>query len=93
MFIDIFPDGTVRHLAHDDLAELSASLGPSTTRRASQVERNDLTRRWEVRLDGASPDSAPLYSHPIRSLCLQWEDQQILNLIPHDDARNAAPHP
>lgn len=72
------PDGTVRTLWTDALP--LATLGPVKVERASQIEFNNSTRRWEVRfadtcaVDGYGP---VVYSSYSRHECVNWEVRTI----------------
>lgn len=81
----VFDGGFCRTLWNDVL-DLRA-LGDCQVQRASTVEFNAASQEWEVRLPGA--DTA-LFSHPLRSTCLDWETEHeatLLNLpashVPH----------
>ncbi len=52
-----------------------ASIGLLEIQRASQIEFNNQTQRWEVK----DRQGQTLYTHPCRADCLAWEN---LNLIP-----------
>jgi hypothetical protein len=84
MTIHILPDGTARHLhSETELATAidAALAGPRQIQRASEVEFNNATQKWEVRLPNADPTTAPLFTHTSRTACLMWEDQHILHHI------------
>mgnify|MGYP007046971148 CR=1 FL=1 len=50
------------------------SLGPLAIRRATNIEFNDTTQQWEVR---GIKDNQPLFAHPSRAACLQWEVENL----------------
>ncbi len=52
-----------------------AELGRLEVERASAVEFNDSTQKWEVRL--ASNPEAVAFTHPSRQTCLDWEKETI----------------
>jgi len=85
MILDILPDGTARHL-HSE-TELAATIdaalaGPRQIRRASEVEFNNGTQKWEVRLPNTDPNTDPLFTDASRTACLMWEDQNSLDHHP-----------
>lgn len=45
-------------------------LGTLTTKRASNIERNDETGLWEVTM---AWEDAPRFAHKSRKTCLAWE--------------------
>ncbi len=67
--ITFAPDGTARCLWTE--AVPLHELGRLDIRRASTVEFEPSTQRWEVRL--ASHPDAVAFSHPSRETCLEWE--------------------
>ena len=64
------PDGTATTLWTEAIA--LPSLGRLTIRRASTVEFNTATQKWEVRLPRRRD---VLFAHTSRSKCLQWEQR------------------
>ena len=66
--ITFTPDGNGRCLYHEAI-DLHA-LGRLECRRASRVEFNAGTQRWEVSLPGSDQ---PVFSSPSRRACLDWE--------------------
>lgn len=66
--IQFHPDGR-RFAVHTEEIPL-AQLGRLTAKRASQVEFNGDTQKWEVTLEG---ESAPRFSHASRKECIRWE--------------------
>lgn len=60
-------DGT-GHGLYTEMIDL-AQVGSLTMTRASNIEFNQFTQRWEVQ----EPGGAILYTHESRSVCLQWE--------------------
>ena len=74
--ITFFPDGTARAL-HPEAVPLH-ELGPLTIRRASTVDFNPETHKWEVRLTvPACPcckiEGEVQFSNASRQACLEWE--------------------
>ena len=53
-------------------------LGHVEMQRASTVEFNSRTQRWEVRL--ASEPERVAFSHPSRETCLTWEHEHFNDL-------------
>ena len=74
--VQIGTDGDVRCLYTEEI-DLQA-LGTLDVTRASQIEFDAKTQQWQVQL----PDSAQvLFKHRLRETCLEWEKQNILNII------------
>jgi hypothetical protein len=48
-----------------------AEIGTATIARASEVEFNNSTGQWEVRL--ASDPGHVAFAHPSRERCIEWE--------------------
>jgi hypothetical protein len=67
--ITFTPDGTARGL-WTEIVPLQ-ELGRLDIQRASTVEFQPSTQKWEVRL--ASKPDAVAFSHPSRETCLEWE--------------------
>ena len=72
--INFGDDGTAQTL-WTDLIPL-AELGHLRVQRASWIDWNEHTQKWEVRLSPHADD--PVFSHESREVCLQWE-HQLLN--------------
>jgi hypothetical protein len=69
-----FPeDGTATTLWTDHIP--LADLGHCRVRRASWIDWNEHTQRWEVRFDPHADD--PVFSDPSREVCLAWENEQL----------------
>lgn len=66
--MSIAADGTARCLWTDALP--LAEIGRLAIQRASTVEFNGDTQRWEVRLMGSHE---PDFTSPSRSACIEWE--------------------
>ena len=62
-------EGTVKGL-YTEIIPL-ASLGPLHITRASHIEFNADTQKWEVK----DPNQHLLFAHVSRSVCLAWEHQ------------------
>jgi hypothetical protein len=74
----LIANGCVRALWTDAIP--LRNLGPCTVERASTVDFNPTSQEWEVRVRADRP---PLFCHPDRSRCLQWEtDHDHLLLTP-----------
>lgn len=71
------PDGTAECLWTEVLP--LHTIGSLTMRRASNVEFNEQTQRWEVwEATGALPGvkmTRRLFAHKSRQTCLDWEQQ------------------
>lgn len=52
-----------------------AELGTMRVRRASWIDFNEHTQKWEVRFEPHADDAA--FSDPSREACLAWENQQL----------------
>lgn len=66
--IDFDTTGT-GHCLYGESIDLR-SIGSLRMRRASHIEFNETTQRWEV----LPPDGGkPLFAHPTRSQCETWE--------------------
>jgi hypothetical protein len=63
------PQGTV-HCLYTEAVDLS-SIGPLQIARASNIEFNQASQLWEVRV----PEGQLLFSNPSRGICLAWEHQ------------------
>ena len=73
-------DGSATCLYTDSLP--LRDLGTITVERASNVEFNAATQKWEVRAASAI-GSVPLFTHSSRAECLTWEhvhDRELLEL-------------
>ena len=57
------------HCLYSELIDL-ASIGPLEISRASTVEFNSKTQKWEVRLTGSRTSA---FASPSRKACLEWE--------------------
>ncbi|MEA3207890.1 MAG: hypothetical protein QOE70_947 [Chthoniobacter sp.] len=66
-------DGSAHTLWTDALP--LAELGTLRVRRASWIDFNEHTQRWEVRLDPHADD--PVFSHFSRQACLTWENETL----------------
>ena len=64
------PDGTVRFIYSDDLAEVASELGPAETRRASHVEPSG---GWRWRVDLAPVGGPKLDGFNSRASALEFE--------------------
>ena len=62
-------DGSARTLWTDALP--LRELGTLFIRRASWIDFNEHTQKWEVRFDPHADD--PVFCNPSRSECLRWE--------------------
>lgn len=71
--ITFFADGTARALHSETIA--LHQLGILTIRRASSVEFNPTSQKWEVRLAIPNADfiAEVSYTHLSRQACLDWE--------------------
>ena len=58
------------HCLYTEAFDLS-SIGPLQIARASNIEFNNQTQRWEVR----NAEAQALFANPSRSVCLAWEQQ------------------
>jgi len=67
-------DGTALCFYTEDIP--LAELGQLTMHRATNIEFNESTQRWEVRLATFARATA-LFSHPSRQACLDWERNQL----------------
>lgn len=89
--IQFHPDGR-RFAIWTEEIDLEAAFGKLQTKRASNVERNDATGKWEVTLVG---ETEPRFSHVSRAECIRWEiafihanmTEVMLKHFPKDDAR------
>lgn len=70
--IQFTPDGAARCL-HTDALSL-AEIGTMTATRASTVEFNEKTQKWEVRFTLAGDAD---YSNGSRAECLAWERHEL----------------
>lgn len=77
--LNFTPDGSF-HGLHTDRTDLSA-IGSMEVHRASWVDFNGHTQRWEVRWDPHADD--PVFTHASREVCLEWEREQ-LQKEPHE---------
>jgi hypothetical protein len=68
--ITFHEDGTATTLWTDHIP--LADLGQCRVRRASWIDWNEHTQRWEVRFDPHADD--PVFSDPSREACLAWEN-------------------
>lgn len=68
----IHPDGTATALWSDLLPSLG--LGRMTVKRASTIEFNERTQKWEVRFTGSRKVR---FSHQKRSACIAWEHEEL----------------
>ena len=59
------------HCLYSEAIDLTA-IGRLEMRRASTIEFNTKTQKWEVR----SPAGKRLFSNTSRAVCLAWEQQQ-----------------
>jgi hypothetical protein len=66
-------DGTANTLWTDKLP--LAELGTMKVKRASWIEFNEGTQKWEVRFN--SNDKKPAFSDSSREACLAWENEQL----------------
>jgi len=66
-------DGTA-HTLRTDAFPLT-ELGNLRVRRASWIDWNEHTQRWEVRVDPHADD--PVFSDPSREACLAWEHEHL----------------
>jgi hypothetical protein len=82
LLLRIDPQARV-HCFYTEAIDL-AQIGRLEVRRASKVEFNGSTQQWEVR----SYSGLPLYSHPSRANCLEWEHD---NLQPDHAAYDKLP--
>ena len=77
--LTIDAEGTVECLWTEALP--LESLGPLTVKRASNIEFNDATQEWEVRL--ADNPQAVAFTNKSRAACVAWEietiNQKLLN--------------
>ena len=69
-----FEDDGGCHTLWTDKLPLS-DLGTLRVRRASWIDFNEHTQRWEVRFDPHSDD--PVFTHPSREECLRWENEKL----------------
>jgi hypothetical protein len=67
------PEGTARCLWTEALP--LGELGRLEVERASEVEFNDNTQKWEVRLVSNPEEVA--FTNPSRQTCLDWEKETI----------------
>jgi hypothetical protein len=65
----IGPDGTFKHIYNEALLPLDKALGEVNIQRASHVEFNNDTQRWEVEVDG---EKLPM-TFPKRQDALDYE--------------------
>lgn len=79
--LDFTPDGTVSGL-HTDRTDLSA-LGPMKVRRASWIDFNEHSQKWEVRWSPHADD--PVFTHESREVCLDWEREQLQSEKYHEE--------
>ena len=63
-----FDDTGIGRCLYSELIDLAA-IGLLEIQRASLVEFNEKTQRWEVR----QPNGRLLFSHRSRAVCLAWE--------------------
>jgi len=63
-------------------------LGPLKITRATDIRFNDASQRWDVH--EASTDSV-LFSHPSRSECLAWEQENLQPGNAHPTTPNLLP--
>lgn len=66
--IDFDTSGT-GHCLYGETIDLH-TIGTLQVRRASRVAFNETTQHWEVL---PSDGSEPMFTHPFRSRCLDWE--------------------
>ena len=66
-------DGTARTLWTDALP--LHELGRLFVRRASWIDFNEHTQKWEVRLDPHADDA--VFTHASRCECIAWEHQHL----------------
>jgi hypothetical protein len=59
------------HCLYTELFDLSL-IGSLEIVRASQIEFNNKSKKWEVI---AESDNNVLFAHPSRAVCLDWERQ------------------
>ena len=72
MQLTFAPDGTARCL-YGEAIDLHA-LGHLSVTRASTIEFDTQTQRWQVRRPG---EKTVLFSHPSRGKCLAWERENL----------------
>jgi hypothetical protein len=70
--ITFTPDGS-GHCLYSELLDLQ-SLGALACTRATEIEFNPNTQRWEVR---PADSSKLLFSHQSRQACLVWEQENV----------------
>ena len=70
------PDGTGHCLYHEEI-DLQ-SIGALECTRASHVEFNPGTQRWEVILPG---EDRAVFSAPSRQVCLDWEREHLIPVV------------
>lgn len=78
--IRLFPDGRSVCL-HHPLLEACLGEAVSSVVRASRVEYNPDLRIWEVRRIGSGEI---LFKHKFRKACLDWEQENILDILNPD---------
>lgn len=72
-------DGGIVECLYTEAIDLQ-KLGTLRITRATDIRFNDLTQKWQVHEAGTA---RVLFSHPSRSECLAWENQ---NLQPNSNS-------
>ena len=70
------PDGSAQCVWRDEIPRLR--LGKLSVKRASNVEFNEATEEWEVRLVGSTE---VIHSEPTRAGAIAWEIEFIENAL------------
>ena len=76
MIITFNPDATAVALWNEVIP--LQELGAITIRRASWIDFNEHTQKWEVRLEPHADDF--VFTHASREECLRWERKYFENL-------------
>lgn len=76
--ITFTPDGYGHCLYTEDID--LASIGPLEIKRATNIEYNDASQQWEVRM-ADDPDPDILFCSGSRQACLDWEHDHVDRLM------------